>query len=99
LALDEPVVAIDHITRVHIYETLLDVVQDNHAGKQPSTVLMVSHDPEELLLLCDEILVVSQRPSTIKDRIAVPFARPRRGDLKFTPEFVELKRTLWQRLS
>lgn len=95
LLLDEPVAAIDHITRSRIYEKLLNIVEDHEPGAQGKTVLMVSHDPEELLQLCDEILVMPQMPATKVLAVPVPFARPRQSDLKFTAEFVALKKHLW----
>jgi len=98
LALDEPVTAIDHITRVGIYEELLTIVQEGAAFGSSPTVVMISHDPEELILLCDRILVMSQRPSTIVATVRIPFARPRDAEIKFSPAFAELKRALWRLL-
>jgi ABC-type nitrate/sulfonate/bicarbonate transport system ATPase subunit len=95
LALDEPVGAIDHITRAEIYQTLLDLVVED---TQRKTVLMVSHDPEELLFLCDRVLVIPKVAAEAITDVVVPFARPRDPDLKFTSDFVALKRQLWSLL-
>lgn len=98
LALDEPAAAIDQITRVGIYETLLEVVQETESAHRVA-ILTVSHDPEELLLLCDRILVLSPRPARLREVIGVPFPRPRDPALRFTPEFLSVKRRLWETLS
>jgi ABC-type nitrate/sulfonate/bicarbonate transport system ATPase subunit len=99
LVLDEPVAAIDHMTRSQIYETLFRIVDDKGESERELTVVIVSHDPEELLFLCDRILVISQRPATVVKTLNVPFPRPRYNNLKFTPEFFDFKKTLWGFLS
>ena len=95
LALDEPVGAIDHITRADIYQTLLDLVIEDNKAAAKKTVTMVSHDPEELLFLCDRVLVIPNAQANAIANTIVPFARPRQPELKFTPEFVVLKKHLW----
>jgi ABC-type nitrate/sulfonate/bicarbonate transport system ATPase subunit len=95
IALDEPVGAIDHITRLNMYDEMLSVVSEQDP---PKTVLVVSHDPEELLTLCDRVLVMSGQPASIRAEIHIPFQRPRE-ELKYTPEFATLSRTLWRTLS
>lgn len=98
LALDEPVGAIDHIGRTQIYQTLLDVVVEKNQSGDQKTVIMVSHDPEELLFLCDRVLVIRQMGANTINEITVPFPRPRDPDLKFDASFVEMKRHLWSLL-
>jgi ABC-type nitrate/sulfonate/bicarbonate transport system ATPase subunit len=98
VVLDEPVVAIDHITRVQIYEKVLESAEERKQLGDPFSVLMVSHDPEELLLLCDRVIVLTQRPATIKEQILVPFPHPRSSTLKFESQFVDLKKRLWATL-
>jgi ABC-type nitrate/sulfonate/bicarbonate transport system ATPase subunit len=93
LALDEPVGAVDQIARAEIYQTLLELVQEDRENKK--TVLIVSHDPEELLVLCDRVLVIPKIGTKAMEEITVPFPRPRSPELKFDREFVGLKRHLW----
>ena len=95
LVLDEPLASVDYLTRAAISETLLGLVDERVAAGSPITSLMVSHDPEELLLLCDRIIVFSQRPARMIETVVVPFDRPRTAALRFEPEFVSLKRKLW----
>lgn len=98
IALDEPAGAIDQITRVSIYEALLSIMQQRAMEAQHLTVLIVSHDPEELLLLCDEIVVFPPQPLQPPTVFPVPLARPRLPQLRFTQEFLALKQSLWTRL-
>jgi ABC-type nitrate/sulfonate/bicarbonate transport system ATPase subunit len=95
LALDEPGGAIDHIARVKIYEALLQVVQEGACASGNVAALIVSHDPEELLLLCDRVLVIPGQCATTMTSVPITFARPRDKEIRFKPEFSELKRKLW----
>ena len=58
------------------------------------TILLVTHDVEEALLLSDEILVLSHRPGRLKKCVAVPLPRPRDPDMLALPEAMEIKREL-----
>jgi NitT/TauT family transport system ATP-binding protein len=62
VALDEPAGAIDHISRSRIYENLLEIIQADKDASLSTTTLIISHDPEELLFLCDRIIVMPARP-------------------------------------
>jgi ABC-type nitrate/sulfonate/bicarbonate transport system ATPase subunit len=94
IALDEPAAAIDHMTRLEMYEEMFSVIGEQYP---PKAVLLVSHEPEELLTLCDRVLVISGRPASIRAEIAVQFTRPR-TEVRFTPEFAALKKALWRTL-
>jgi ABC-type nitrate/sulfonate/bicarbonate transport system ATPase subunit len=98
LALDEPVGAVDYIGRVEIYQTLLDLVVESNLNAPRKTLVMVSHDPEELLFLCDRVLVLPKVATDAVVNVSVPFVRPRTSDVKFTPDFVDRKRFLWSLL-
>ncbi len=91
LLLDEPFGALDALTREKISLDLLRVWQQT---KQ--TVLMVTHDINEAVLLADRIIVLSQRPGTLVADIAVNLPRPRRIDLSYTEEFVSLAKQVRQ---
>jgi sulfonate transport system ATP-binding protein len=76
LLLDEPFAALDAFTRMQMQELLADVCR----RLQP-TVVLVTHDVDEALFLADRIVLLSPRPATIADIVAVPLRRPRdRGD-------------------
>lgn len=86
LLLDEPFGALDAITRREMHTWLQGVWLEDHR-----TVLFVTHDVEEALLLSDEVHVMSPRPGRLVESVKVPFDRPRRLALAATPEFVALK--------
>jgi NitT/TauT family transport system ATP-binding protein len=85
LLLDEPFGALDAITRAELQEWLVGALRD-----EPRTVLLVTHDVEEALLVCDRVAVL--REGRIADEIAVDVARdaPRR-EIVTSPAFVELR--------
>jgi NitT/TauT family transport system ATP-binding protein len=93
LLMDEPYGALDVQTRELLQDELLDIWE-----KQRKTVIFVTHSIEEALYLADRIVVMSPRPGRIEQVIEVPFARPRRDELKSTPEFLNLRREIWQSL-
>ena len=72
LLMDEPFGALDAQTKLQLQQVLTKLWEHDRR-----TVLMVTHDLHEAILLADEIIVLSARPGRIKRRIAVPFARPR----------------------
>ncbi len=75
LLLDEPFGALDSITRGRMQEWLAGAL-----AAQPSTVMLVTHDVEEALLLADLVVVLSARPGRVVHRLEVGFQRggPRR---------------------
>jgi NitT/TauT family transport system ATP-binding protein len=64
LLLDEPFASLDSITRSELQEWLLGAL----AG-EPRTTVLVTHDIEEALYVCDRVLVMSRRPGTIKEEL------------------------------
>lgn len=93
LLLDEPFGALDAITRREMHTWLQGVWLEDHR-----TVLFITHDVEEALLLSDEVHVMSPRPGRLVESVKVPFERPRRLALSASPEFVALKGRLLQAL-
>ncbi|WP_274918055.1 ABC transporter ATP-binding protein [Streptomyces sp. WZ-12] len=86
LLMDEPFGALDPLTRSEMQEQLLELWEQE--GK---TVVMVTHSIEEALLLGDRVVVMSDRPGSVIDVVAVPFARPRGVGLQDTSEFIGLR--------
>lgn len=72
LLLDEPFSALDAITRLEMQKLLLEVMQQHH-----STVLLVTHDIDEALLLADRVLLMGQRPGRIHREWVIPTPKPR----------------------
>jgi NitT/TauT family transport system ATP-binding protein len=94
LLLDEPFGALDAITRRSMQEWLQEVWTAD--GR---TVLLVTHDVEEALLLADRVIVMSNRPGRVVDDVQVDFARPRATTLVTDPDFVRAKARLLDALS
>jgi NitT/TauT family transport system ATP-binding protein len=87
LLMDEPFGALDAQTRVQMQELLLSIWDESRM-----TTVFVTHDVDEAILLADRILVMSNRPASIKAEIIVPLRRPRCADTTVSSEFVNLKR-------
>lgn len=85
LLLDEPFGALDALTREQVSLDLLRVCE-----QQQQTVVMVTHDIQEAVLLADRVLVLSKRPGQIIADIPVDLPRPRQPEMAFTPEFIAL---------
>jgi NitT/TauT family transport system ATP-binding protein len=96
LLMDEPFAALDAIVRHRITQDLLDLVE----GKRIS-VLLVTHDLEEALVLSDVVYLLGQGPrARIRQRYVIPIPRPR--DImkaRTNPSFAPLLERLWQDLS
>lgn len=86
LLMDEPFGALDMQTRGVMQELLLDVWQ-----KSPKTIVMVTHDIEEAILLADRCVVMSSRPGTIKEIIDIDIPRPRDYHIKADKRFIDYK--------
>jgi NitT/TauT family transport system ATP-binding protein len=87
LLMDEPFGALDAQTRTLMQELLLRVIQQGH-----QTVLFITHDVEEALLLADTVYVMTARPGRIKRRLAVELPRPRSIEETTSATFNALKR-------
>jgi NitT/TauT family transport system ATP-binding protein len=89
LLLDEPFGALDALTRASVQEWLLTAL-----AAEPRTTLLVTHDVEEALLLCDRVFVMSSRPGRVVLTldVDVPKFELRRETIS-SPEFVALKET------
>jgi len=87
LLMDEPFGALDAQTRTAMQDFLLNLWNDLRA-----TVLFVTHDVEEAILLGDRVVVMTPRPGKIASVVDVRLARPRSIDVSLTDEFLEIKR-------
>jgi NitT/TauT family transport system ATP-binding protein len=83
LLLDEPFGALDSITRASMQEWLAEALE-----AEPRTVLLVTHDVEEAVVLADRVAVLSPRPGHVVAQIDVDLPRPRS---RTSPELVALR--------
>jgi len=89
LLLDEPFGALDALTRQEMQRWLINIwYQTRH------TVLFITHDIDEAVLLSDKVVVLSQRPAQVLQQFTVPFSHPRDPVLLLTNASIELKRQL-----
>jgi NitT/TauT family transport system ATP-binding protein len=72
LCLDEPFGALDAITRMQMQSWLAEALR-----RQPRTVVLVTHDVEEAVLLGDRVAVMSPRPGRVVQELAIEMPRPR----------------------
>ena len=93
LLLDEPFSALDAITRLSMQEWLLEMW-----GKLQKTILFITHDVDEALLLSDRILVITENPIANLKELIVPLSRPRRIRDLAKPDLVKIKEQLIEQL-
>lgn len=86
MLLDEPFGALDALTRSAMQAWLLEVWEADR-----KTILFVTHDVEEAVLLSDRVHVMSGRPGRIDMTVEIDLARPRTLEVAESPRFVELK--------
>lgn len=90
LLLDEPFAALDAITRELMQGELLELCE-----KVGKTVLMVTHQIDEAVLLSDRVIIFSARPAHILADINIPIPRPRKSHVKDSEEFRGLMSKIW----
>ena len=83
LLLDEPFGALDALTREHLNRELLRIQR-----LRRQTVFMVTHAINEAVFLSDRVLVLSQRPGTIKCEIPITLPHPRTEELFVQSEYL-----------
>lgn len=94
LLLDEPFGQLDALTRDKMGEELLRVWTEKQ-----KTVLMVTHSIPEAVYLADRVMVLTKRPARISLELDVPLARPRRDEVRYSPEFTATAARLHRELS
>ena len=95
LLMDEPFGALDAQTRVVMQELLADI-----SRRTGTTILFITHDIDEAVLLGERVYVMSRRPGTVRDVIEVDIPGERSHNSLVLPEFLETKKQimdmLWQ---
>jgi sulfonate transport system ATP-binding protein len=91
LLLDEPLGALDSLTRAYLQKELLRIWQHEEV-----TMIMVTHDVEEAVFLSDKIVVMEPRPGRIGAIVPIDLPHPRD---RASPEFIALKERILQALA
>ncbi|MBC8336662.1 MAG: ABC transporter ATP-binding protein [Anaerolineales bacterium] len=89
LLLDEPFASLDALTRERMGTELLRIWQ-----ARQKTVIMVTHSISEAIFLSDRVIVLSQRPGSIKLDLEVDLPRPRTEEMLYTSQFGKMARQL-----
>ncbi|MBT2334116.1 ABC transporter ATP-binding protein [Variovorax paradoxus] len=86
LFLDEPFSALDYEMVMFLRERLQKVLVERR-----TTTLLVSHDLDEAVLLADEVLLLTKRPTRVAENLPFDVPRPRTADTTITPAFIATK--------
>jgi ABC-type nitrate/sulfonate/bicarbonate transport system ATPase subunit len=89
MLLDEPFGALDALTRRAMQAWLLEIWEADR-----KTILFITHDVEEAVLLADRVYVMSGRPGRMRMCVEIGLPRPRELGIDATPEFVALKQRI-----
>ena len=90
LLMDEPFGALDAQTRLMMQVLLLDVWE-----RERTTVLFVTHDVEEAIILSDRVYLMSARPGMVREVMDIDIPRPRKFfEAEYNPRFQALRKEL-----
>lgn len=93
LLMDEPFAGLDCQMRLILQQELLELWEQKH-----NTVLFVTHDVDEAILLSDRVAVMSRQPGSIVADFRIPFDRPRDPAVTLTEDFLRIKRDIYHYL-
>lgn len=93
LLMDEPFGALDAQTRAQLQNEL------QHTWKQEQkTCFFITHDIEEAIVLGQKVVVMGAHPGHVKEVIEVNLPYPRSEETKMTPEFLAIKKHIWDQV-
>jgi NitT/TauT family transport system ATP-binding protein len=93
LLMDEPFGSLDAQTRLRMQELLLSIWSEHK-----KTVLFVTHDIEEAILLSDRVLIMSSRPARVHEEIVIDLPRPRTHETLTQLAYVALRTRIMRSL-
>ena len=93
LLMDEPFGSLDAQTRLRMQELLLSIWSEHR-----KTVLFVTHDIEEAILLSDRVVILSSRPARVHEEIKIDLPRPRTHETLTQPSCVALRTRIMRSL-
>ncbi len=101
LLMDEPFAALDARTKLTLQAEFLRIWEGQKAKGEKKTVLFVTHDLQEAVLLADRVVIMLPNPGRVAEDILVDLPRPRAedlGEMMYTPEFRSITQSLFDRL-
>ncbi|MAY61426.1 MAG: ABC transporter [Rhizobiales bacterium] len=91
LLLDEPFASVDAQTRIDLQDLVMDICE-----RMSLSALLVTHDIDEAVFMADKVVVLSTRPASVVEEIAIDLPRPRdQLTTKETPEFLHLRHKVY----
>src|SRR5699024_7248696 len=90
LLMDEPFGALDAQTREVMQDELLRIWSESQ-----KSVLFVTHDIDESVYLSDYVIVLTKRPTVVKEIVKIDLGRPRNMDIRKSYEFVDYRNYIW----
>ena len=94
LLMDEPFGSLDAQTRESMQDELLKIWE-----LQRKTVVFSTHSVEEAIYMSDRVVMMTPRPGHVKEIVDVKLPRPRQYRDRVSPEFMDLRLHIWERLS
>lgn len=91
LLMDEPFGALDALTRVKLQDQLLETW-----SQDKRTVMFITHDVDEAVILANRVVVMAARPGRIHEIIDVDLPYPRDEAVRLSPEFAALRNRVWR---
>ena len=93
IVMDEPFASLDAQTRLLLREELLAIWE-----KHKKTVILVTHNIEEAVMLCDRVAVMSAAPGVIKSIVPIDLPRPRGFKTMQSPDYTRCLERIWELL-
>jgi NitT/TauT family transport system ATP-binding protein len=93
IVMDEPFANLDAQTRLLLREELLSIWE-----KHKKTVILVTHNIEEAVMLCDRVAVMSAAPGVVKSVVTIDVPRPRGIKSMGNPDFIRCLEKIWDLL-
>lgn len=87
MLLDEPFAALDAITKSHMHYWLLKTLRNLN-----TSVLFITHDIDEAILLSDRVYILTDRPAKVKEEIKITLPKPRNKEVTTTKLFNDIKK-------
>jgi NitT/TauT family transport system ATP-binding protein len=101
LLMDEPFAALDARTKLTLQAEFLRIWESHQGSETRKTVIFVTHDLQEAVLLADRVIVMLPHPGRIADDRVIDLPRPRAehlGEMLFTDDFKKIAHDLFERL-
>ncbi|MEW6376776.1 MAG: ABC transporter ATP-binding protein [Thermodesulfobacteriota bacterium] len=92
--MDEPFGALDVQTRDLLVDDILPIWEE-----MKKTVVLVTHDLHEAIVLSDRVFLLTARPGTIKSEYIIDLPRPRSTEIRLTQDFTKILKEIWNDLS